>query len=82
MRWTDPIFNGILYDGYDTDADFVSATQSMLEKYPEPEVFRYVVEAIMEKDDDPADPPLRDESRGLAFLYLKIVLDAFVSSLV
>jgi hypothetical protein len=66
----------------DTDADFLSATQTMLETYPEPEVFRYLVEAIMEEEEyDPDDPPLRDENRGLAFIYLKAVLDAFISSL-
>lgn len=66
----------------DTEADFVSATQTMLEKHPEPEVLRYIVEAIMEEEDyEPDDPPIRDEYRGLAFVHLKIVLDAFVDSL-
>ncbi len=66
----------------DTEADFVSATQTMLENYPEPEVLRYIVEAIMEEEDyDPDAPPIRDELRGLAFVHLKIVLDAFVDSL-
>jgi hypothetical protein len=65
----------------DTEADFLSATKTMLEAHPEPEVLRYVVEAIMEEDEeyDPDDPPIRDENRGLAFLYLKVVLDAFIS---
>jgi hypothetical protein len=66
----------------DTDADFMSATQSMLEKHPEPEVLRYIVEAIMEEEDrDPDDPPIRDEYTGLAFVHLKILLEAFVDSL-
>jgi hypothetical protein len=66
----------------DTEADFVSATQTMIEKYPEPEVLRYIVEAIMEEEEyDPDDPPIRDEYRGLAFVHLKIVLDALVDSL-
>lgn len=64
------------------EADLVSATQAMLATYPEPEVFRYIVEAIMEEEDyDPDDPPIRDEYRGLAFVYLKTVLDALISSL-
>ena len=64
------------------EADFVSATQEMLATYPEPEVFRYIVEAIMEEEDyDPDDPPIRDEYRGLAVMYLKTVLDALISSL-
>ena len=64
------------------EADFESATQEMLASYPEPEVLRYIVEAIMEEeDDDPDDPPIRDEYRGLAFVHLKTVLDVFISSL-
>ncbi len=64
------------------EADFERATQEMLATYPEPEVFRYIVEAVMEEEDyDPDDPPIRDEYRGLAFVHLKTVLDALISSL-
>jgi len=66
----------------DTEADFVSATKTMLERYPEPVVLGYVMETLMDEEDyDPDDPPIRDENRGLAFLHLKIVLDAFIDSL-
>jgi predicted TIM-barrel fold metal-dependent hydrolase len=66
----------------DTGADFVSATMARLESYPEPEVLRYVFEAIVEEENYAADgPPIRAEHRGLAFLHLKIILDAFVNSL-
>ncbi|MFB0534719.1 MAG: hypothetical protein ACETWR_07035 [Anaerolineae bacterium] len=65
------------------EADFESATQAMIATYPEPEVLRYIVEAIMEEEEDydPDDPPIRDEYRGLAFVHLKTVLDALASSL-
>ena len=64
------------------EADFESVTETMLATYPEPEVFRYIVEAIMEEEDyDPDDPPIREEYRGLAFVHLKTVLDAFIGSL-
>lgn len=63
----------------DTEADFVSAVQGMLDRYPEPEVLRYIVEAIMEEG-DPQDPPIRDEYTGLAFIHLKSALDALVQS--
>jgi hypothetical protein len=56
------------------------ATRVILETYPEPEVFRYVVEAIMEEEETD-EPPMSDESRGLAFVYLKTVLDAMIASL-
>jgi hypothetical protein len=66
----------------DTDADFVSATMAMLESYPEPEVLRYVVEAIVADEHyGPDDAPIREQYQGLAFAHLKIVLDAFVDSL-
>jgi hypothetical protein len=61
------------------NGDFEVATRAILKTYPEPEVFRYVVEAIMEEE--PGDPPMSDESRGLAFVYLKTVLDAMIASL-
>jgi hypothetical protein len=66
----------------DTEADLVSATTTILNKYPEPEVLRYIIEAITEeKEYEPDDRPIRDEYRGLAFLHLKIALDALVDSL-
>jgi hypothetical protein len=56
--------------------------RAMIETYPEPEVLRYAVEAIMDPWDEEIDgPPIRDEYRGLVFLYLKIVLDAMIASL-
>lgn len=66
----------------DTEADFISATRTILKNHPEPEVLGYIIEALMEEEDrDPDDPPIRDEYRGLAFIHLKTVLDAFISSL-
>jgi hypothetical protein len=67
----------------DTDADFVSATQFMLENYEEPEVLGYIIEALMDEEEYEAsgDVPIRDEYRGLAFIHLKIALDAFTDSL-
>ncbi|MBS1252658.1 MAG: hypothetical protein MAG451_01699 [Anaerolineales bacterium] len=65
----------------DTEADFVSATETMLENHPEPEVLRYIVEAINDEEEYTSeDPPIREEYRGLAFVHLKIALDAFVKS--
>jgi hypothetical protein len=66
----------------DTEGDFMSATLAMLENYAEPEVFRYIVEAIMEDeaDDQEEDSPMQDENRGLAFLILKTALDALIAS--
>lgn len=62
------------------NADLEMAVRAILETYPEPEVFRYIVEAIMEEE-EAGDPPMSDEWRGLAFVYLKTVLDAMIASL-
>jgi hypothetical protein len=62
------------------DGDLEGVVRAILATYPEPEVFRYMVEAIMEEE-EAGDPPMSDESRGLAFVYLKIVLDAMIASL-
>ncbi|MCX7855650.1 MAG: hypothetical protein N2556_06710 [Anaerolineae bacterium] len=59
------------------EMDFEAAVAKMLEEYPEPEVLRYIVEALMEEDEE---EPFRDEYRGLAFICLKTVLDAFIAS--
>jgi len=65
----------------ESEADLDKATRAMLATYPESEVLRYIVEAIEEEDQDPDNPPIRDEYRGMAFVYLKTVLDALISSL-
>ncbi len=67
----------------DTEADFVSATRFMLERYAEPEVLGYIIEALMDEEEyeETGDIPIRDEYRGLAFIHLKIALDAFIASL-
>jgi hypothetical protein len=36
----------------DTEADFMSATRTLIDSYAEPEVLRYLVEALMEDDAD------------------------------
>lgn len=60
--------------------DFDTAVRAITETYPEPEVLRYAVEAIMEEE-EASGPPIRQEYRGLAFVHLKIVLDAMIASL-
>jgi len=62
-----------------SEGELIEAIQLLLADYPEPEILRYVVEAIMEESQD--DPGFRDEYRGLAFVHLKILLDSFISSL-
>ena len=47
----------------------------MISGYSQPEVLKYVVEAIMEQPDE--DCVIRDENLGVMFLDLKTVIDCF-----
>ena len=62
-----------------SEGELIESAQHLISTHPEPEVLRYVVEAIMEEDEE--EPGFRDENKGLAFIHLKILLDAFVGSL-
>ena len=63
----------------DSPGDFLSAVEAMIRSYPERELLRYVTEALMEDEDgNPDNPPIRDENLGLAFLHLKIIMDALI----
>jgi hypothetical protein len=64
--------------GSGTDAARLTALLAF--EYPEPEVLRYIVEAIVEEP-EPDETPIRDEYKGLAFVYLRTALDALIASL-
>ncbi len=65
----------------DSDGDLLSAAEAGVENCPEPEVLRYVIEALMVDDEGDSDnPPFSEESLGLAYIHLKNVLDAFIGS--
>lgn len=65
----------------DSAGDFYSVAETLALDSPEPEVFRYMVETIMEDDEgNPENPPFSQDHLGAAFLHLKIVLDAFVAN--
>jgi hypothetical protein len=61
-----------------SEGDLVQLTEEMMQDYPEPHVLRYILEAIMEED--PEGTPMREDYKGLAFVYLKTVLDAFIAA--
>lgn len=64
----------------DTDeVEFVTSVQRLISNHAEPEVLRYIVEAIIEESEE--EPGFQAENTGLAFIHLKIVLDAFISCL-
>jgi hypothetical protein len=64
----------------DSPGDFVTAVKKFTNDYPEPEVLRYVVEALIEEDEEENSSSVSEENLGLAFITLKNVLDALIAS--
>ncbi len=67
------------------EGEFEAAIVKMLTDYPEPEVLQFIIETLMEveeeeEDEEDEEESFRDEYRGLAFICLKTVLDAFIAS--
>jgi len=65
----------------DTPADFFSAVRSSVEKHPEVELLRSMVQALTQQRGLPDDEPMRmrEENGKLALLHLMIVLDTLIS---
>jgi multidrug efflux pump subunit AcrB len=61
------------------ESEFMESAQLLIRTHAEPEVLRYIVEAIMEEAEE--EPGFQEANKGLAFIHLKILLDAFVNSL-
>jgi len=59
----------------ETEIGFYETTATILEDYNQPEVLRYVVEALMEDDEEAVD--IREENIGMMMIYLKTVIDCF-----
>ncbi len=64
-----------------TQTGLCRAVKASISDYPEPEVLRYIVEALREDGDDAGKPALSEAAEGLAFLTLKNILDALVFSM-
>jgi len=58
-----------------SEAGFTDAMKEMLGSYPQPEVLKYVVEALVEEHEEGC--LIRDENKGMMMLYLKTVIDCF-----
>jgi hypothetical protein len=61
--------------GEKTEAGFEEATRKIIGSYKQPEVLRYVIEAIMEDTEESS--PIREENKGIMLLDLKTVIDCF-----
>jgi len=68
-------FKMLQYLEGETEADFYETTEKMIKNYNQPEVLRYVVEALMEEDEEGVE--IREDNLGMMMIYLKTVIDCF-----
>lgn len=61
----------------DTPADLESAVLHMWERYPEPEVLRFLIEMTLQDADDASET---SQANSSAFFHLKTLLDAFLAA--
>ena len=59
----------------ETEAGFIEAATVIINKYRQPEVLKYVLEAIMEESEEGC--VFQDENKGIMLLDLKTVIDCF-----
>jgi hypothetical protein len=59
----------------ETESGFMQATETIISSYQQPEVLRYVVEALTEEPEEGCI--IRDDNLGIMFLDLKTVTDCF-----
>lgn len=57
------------------EGGFIEATRTIINNYGQPEVLRYIVEALMEEPEEGC--LIRDENKGIMLLDLKAVIDCF-----
>jgi hypothetical protein len=60
--------------GEASDEDTYAAIARLMREYPQPEVFRYVVEALAESAQDEG---IREDNLGVMMIDLKTVIDCF-----
>lgn len=65
----------------ETDSDFAFTVETIFKNYNQPEVLKYVIEALMEDEDEDEDEDeevvIRDEMKGMLLIYLKTIIDCF-----
>lgn len=64
------------YLNEESESGFVETVETMIENYNQPEVLQFVVEALIEEDEE-NDSHIRNESIGMMMIYLKTVIDCF-----
>ena len=59
----------------ESEAGFMNTLRRVVNNYPQPEVLKYVVEALMEEPEEGC--LIRDENKGYILIYLKTIIDCF-----
>lgn len=59
----------------ESPGDLIAGIEEMITDYNQPEVLKYLVEALMEDEDEDID--ITEDSKGLMLIYLKTVIDCF-----
>lgn len=59
----------------ESETGFMDTTKKIISNYPQPEVLKYAVEALMEEPEEGCI--IRDENKGYIFIYLKTIIDCF-----
>jgi hypothetical protein len=71
----------------ESDSDFAFTVETIFKNYNQPEVLKYVIEALMEEEDEEEEEhedeteadevAIRDEMKGMLLIYLKTLIDCF-----
>jgi len=59
----------------ESETDFMDTLRQVVNNYLQPEVLKYVVEALVDKQDEGS--LIRDEKNGYILIYLKTIIDCF-----
>ncbi|PIV63578.1 MAG: hypothetical protein COZ37_06755 [bacterium (Candidatus Ratteibacteria) CG_4_10_14_3_um_filter_41_18] len=59
----------------ETETGFIETVKRIVKNYHQPEVLRYVLEALMEEREEGC--LIRDKNKGIIVIYLKTVIDCF-----
>lgn len=57
----------------ESDTGFIDTVEKIINNYSQPEVLKYVIEALMEETEEGC--LIRDENKGIMAIYLKTVID-------
>ncbi|HSV30510.1 MAG TPA: hypothetical protein VLH40_00605 [Atribacteraceae bacterium] len=67
------------YLGSSTPGDFSRTVETVVVNYSQPQILRYVVEALFEFEEDEdvagSDTKIRDDMKGIIFIVLKTIID-------